>query len=293
MKCFLYKLAFLYPRIYAFFCYYRKVGRRREIENKMQFFCNKGWNSKRMRSIVKGVFELRGSRKAMRRLIPLMDAHFIKRFVKVEGLHYLNYVLEEGRGAILMAGHLGNPHLSYNALRIMGYDVTIVKGGIPRRPKHPRFEYYDHPQNTLFVHDPSLASEDIKGRVLDILRSGKIIYYTGHAAEGRVKGRALFFRREMDFPTAMIHLAHQAKAAIIPFIHLYQKGQILLILKDPIDDHWQDGQGTYIRILEEYARILESYILTYPEQYMGIYGPTVLSAYYKSYKNSQIPLGEG
>jgi hypothetical protein len=92
MKWFLYRLAFLYPKIYAFFCYYRKVERRREIEDKVQFFCNKGWDSKRMRSIVMGVFELRGSRKVMRRLILLMDAHFIKRFVKVESLHHLNRV---------------------------------------------------------------------------------------------------------------------------------------------------------------------------------------------------------
>lgn len=228
----------------------------------------------------------------MRYLIPWMDGYYIKRFVEVEGLHYLEEVLKEEKGVLLMAGHIGVPHLAFNALRVMGYDVILLKGVTPKIPKHPKIRYYDTPDDTIFTHDPSL-SEVYKRRILQTLCAGKIIYYDADAGEGRKKERLLFLRKEMDFPTGMVHLAHRANATIIPFIHLYRRGKTTLIFKAPIDGHWREEKGEYKRILTEFTKLLESYILTYPEQYMGIYGPTVLSSYYQLQKNNQIPWGEG
>lgn len=227
----------------------------------------------------------------MRYLIPLMDSHFIKRFVKVEGLHYLDQSLKEGRGVVLMAGHIGIPHLAFNALRIMGYEVVLISGVTPKKPKHPRLRYYDTHDDTIFVHDASL-SEVYKRRILETLQSGKIIYYDGDAGEGRIKESISFLGREMEFPTGMIYLAHQAKAAIIPFIHLYRKGKITLIFKEPTDNYWNEGKRAYKRIIEEFVRLLESYILEYPEQYLGIYGPTVVAHYYRSHRNGYPFSGE-
>jgi lauroyl/myristoyl acyltransferase len=82
----------------------------------------------------------------------------------------------------------------------------------------------------------------------------------------------------------MLYLAHQANASIIPFIHLYQRGKMTLIFKDPLDEEWRDGEIAYQRIVKEFVKLLEAYILKYPEQYMGIYGPTVLANYYRDYQ---------
>ena len=228
----------------------------------------------------------------MRYLIPLMDANFIKWYVKVEGLHYLDQLLKEGRGVVLMGGHIGIPHLAFNALRVMGYEVILLSGVTPKKPKHSRIRYYDTHGNTIFVHDSSL-SEVYKRRILETLRSGKIIYYDGDAGVGRIKERLSFLGREMDFPTGMIYLAHQAKAAIIPSIHLYHKGKITLLFKEPIESSWKEGERGYKRIVEEFVKLLESYVLNYPEQYLGIYGPTVLAHYYRSHRNCYNVSGEG
>lgn len=282
MRWLLFKLAFFYPRVYAFSCYYRKKEKRREYEDKVLFFYYQEKDPDRVKRIVKGVFELRGVRKVMRYLIPLMNASFIKRFVKVEGLHHLDQVLKEGRGVVLIAGHIGIPHLSFNALRAMGYNLILLSGVTPKDPRRPKIRYYDTQDNTIFVHDPAL-SETYKKRIVETLQAGKILYYDGDAGEGRIKEQISFLGREMDFPTGMVHLAHQAKAAIIPFIHLYQRGKVTLIIKEPIDDHWGNRDRDYKRIMAEFAKLLESYILQYPEQYMGIYGPTVLAYYYRDH----------
>jgi lauroyl/myristoyl acyltransferase len=291
LKWLLFKIAFFYPRIFAFSSYYRKKEKRKEYEDKVIFFYRKEKDPQRVKKIVKGVFELRGVRKVMRYLIPMMDTSFIKRFVKVEGLHHLDQVLKEGRGVVLIAGHIGIPHLSFNALRVMGYNLILLSGVTPKDPKHPKIRYYDTQDNTIFVHDPSL-SEVYKKKILETLQAGKILYYDGDAGEGRIKEQVSFLGKEMDFPTGMIYVAHQAKAAIIPFIHLYQKGKITLIFKEPIDQHWMEGERGYRRIVEAFTKLLESYILICPEQYMGIYGPTVLAYYYRDHQHSPIPLGE-
>ncbi len=215
-----------------------------------------------------------------------MDAWFIKKFVEVDGLDNVDQVLQSGRGIVLMAAHFGNPHMGFNALRAMGYDLAVIKGGLPREHKRRRFRYVDVVKDTIFVGDPSLARQ-YKERILETLRSGKMIAHYGDAKEGRLKEKVLFFGREMAFPTGMIHLAHQANAAIIPFFHLYRRGKITLIFKEPIDYCWKEGKGGYRRILEEFAKLLESYIAIYPEQYMGIYGPTVLSAYFRLHREAQ------
>jgi hypothetical protein len=162
LKWFLLKPTFFYPRVYAFFCYYRKKERRREIEGKFEFFLKNRCSLEGKRRAVRRIFELKGSRKVMRYLIPLMDLQFIKRFVSVEGLYHLDQALNEGRGVVLMAGHWGNPHLSYNALRVMGYDVTVVRGGMPRKARYPRFQYCD-PLNIRSLFMTPLSRVEKKG----------------------------------------------------------------------------------------------------------------------------------
>jgi lauroyl/myristoyl acyltransferase len=281
VKWLLFKLAFFYPRIFAFSSYCRKKEKRREYENKVIFFYPMEKDPKRVKKIVKGVFELRGVRRVMRYVIPLMDARYIERFVLVKGLHHLERSLKEGRGVLLMAGHIGIPHLAFNALRVMGYDLILLSGVTPKTPKHPRIRYYDTHENTIFVNDPSQAKA-YKERILETLRSGKLIYYDGDAGEGRTKERIPFLGREMDFPTGMIYLANQARAAVVPFFHLYRRGKLTLIFQEAIDHDWKKGEGEYRRILIEFGKMLEFYIREYPEQYLGIYGPTVLNDYYRT-----------
>jgi len=287
MKWFLFKLALIYPKVHAFLHYYRKKERRKEFEDKVALFYKQS-DPKRIKKIVKGVFELRGVRKIMRYLIPHMDNNFIKQFVSVEGIHHLDQALEEKRGVVLMAGHIGVPHLAFNALRIMGYDVILLSGVTPKHPKHPRYRYYDTDDNTIFVNDPFLSGK-YKKRILDTLQSGEIIYYDADAGEGKISEKVSFLGVKMNFPTGMVYFAHRAEATIIPFIHLYKRGKISLIFKEPVNNHWISGKTEYNRIITEFAKLLEYYVLEYPEQYLGIYGPTVLSYYYRSHCNVHLP----
>jgi lauroyl/myristoyl acyltransferase len=174
----------------------------------------------------------------------------------------------------------------------MGYDVKVLKGGVLRKAKPSRFEFYESWDNTVFLHDRSLSDDDRKRRILDILQSGGILLNMADAVEGRRKEFTSFLGREMGFPTGLLHLAHQAKAALVPFFYFYENGRLRLILEEAIDDHWKDGEKAYRRIVSEFAKRLEAYFLTSPEQYIGIYGPTVLNDYYRSHFGGRTPRAE-
>ena len=287
----MFKLAFFYVRVYAFFGYYRKKARREEMERKFRSFLGERWNPGKGKKIVRHVFELRGTRKVMHYLIPLVDRAFIKRFVEIEGIHFLDEAIKKGRGVVLMGGHFGLSHLSFHSLKVMGYDWLLIKGGAPKNRGHRRFRYSENVNDTIFIYDRSLAG-DYRKRILETLRSGRIIIYYGDTREGKWKERVHFLGKEVDFPAGVIHLAHETKASIIPFIHLYWRGKITMIFKEPIDHGWKEEAG-YRRIVSEYAKIVETYLLLSPEQYMGIYGPTVIESYYRSCVNGTVPSKEG
>jgi lauroyl/myristoyl acyltransferase len=279
MKWLLFKLAFLYPRLYAFFSYYRKKAHRRDYEEKVRLFYNEHIDREGLHRIVSGIFELRGLRKIQRYLIPLIDKRLIQRCVTIEGLDILDHALNKARGIILMSAHIGNFHIAFNILRVLGYEIYFFKGGNPKKQRSQRYRYVDPPGHTIFTRNAALSSAT-KKQILEILRSGGIIYYTGDAGGGRKKVAVPFLGRTMNFPTGMLHFAFQTNAIILPFIHLNRRGKMKLIFQEPLDREWKQGNEDYQRIVRSFAKLLESYILAYPEEYMGIYGPTVLSSYY-------------
>jgi lauroyl/myristoyl acyltransferase len=219
-----------------------------------------------------------------------MDKKFVNKFVDIEGLHYLDQALKSGKGIILMTGHLGIPHLGFVVLRVLGYNVTVLKGGgAPRGSKHSKYKYYDTEDKTIFLHDPS-PSKTYKKRILDTLQSGGTIHHSADAAEGKSTEEITCLGVKMKFPTGILYYAHQAEAVIVPFFPFYRRGKISIVFKEPIDNHWAQGKAEYNAILTKYAKILEYYILKYPEQYLGIYGPTVLSHYYRDHHKEPLPI---
>jgi lauroyl/myristoyl acyltransferase len=283
LKWVFFKLAFLYTRVYAFFCYYRKKKQQKELEEKVRLFFSVQ-DPHRIKRIVKGIFELRGGRKVQRYLIPRIDDQFIQWFVTIEGLDHLDKAMKEGRGILMMAGHIGNPHIGFSVLRTMGYQITIIKGGKSKKADDRKYRYSDPPEYTIFTEDAPL-SKNSRERALDVLRSGKTLYYSVDAFGGKRRVEVSFLGRNMAFATGTLYLAHQTNAIVLPFIHLYRHGKIELIFRAPIDVGWKNGEEDYRRMISEFTGWMESIILKYPEEYMGIYGDTVPDHYYREVKN--------
>jgi lauroyl/myristoyl acyltransferase len=188
-----------------------------------------------------------------------------------------------------MAGHIGNPHIGFSVLRTMGYQITIIKGGKSKKTDDRKYRYSDPPEYTIFTEDAPL-SKNSRERALDVLRSGRTLYYSVDAFGGKRRVEVPFLGRNMAFATGTLYLAHQTNAIVLPFIHLYRHGKIELIFRAPIDVGWKNGEEDYRRMISEFTGWMESIILKYPEEYMGIYGDTVPDHYYREMKKKGLAL---
>jgi hypothetical protein len=128
----------------------------------------------------------------------------------------------------------------------MGYQITIIKGGKSKKADHRKYRYSDPPEYTIFTEDAPL-SKDSRERALDVLRSGRTLYYSMDAFGGKRRVEVPFLGRNMAFATWTLYLAHQTNAIVLPFIHLYRHE------KDRVD-----LQGTDRRGLEEWGGRLQA-----------------------------------
>jgi Kdo2-lipid IVA lauroyltransferase/acyltransferase len=263
-----FRLAFIYPRIYAFFSFYLEKRRKREYEGNVKLFFSEDKDPKGFRRITRSMFELKGMRKMQRYLIPHIDHRFIRQSVEMEGLDILDRALSGERGIVLLSAHFGNLGIGLSILRKLGYGVYFLKGGNPEKQRSRNALYVNPPEYSIYIPTPPV-SHSTKEKILETLRSGKTICYTVDSAWGRKKAEVSCFGRTLNISTGMIYYARQANAIVLPFIQLYRRGSIKLIIKEPIDGQWKEGERDYTRVIEEFAKILEFYILGYPEEYYG------------------------
>jgi Kdo2-lipid IVA lauroyltransferase/acyltransferase len=268
MKRIFLKLVLLYSLFYSNYYYYVKKHRNREYEENAKLFLRDGIDTKESLRIIKRLIELKGIRKMERYIIPLIDKQFIDEFTEIEGLDILDRALSSGRAVVLISAHIGNLSIGLRILRKLGYGAVFLKSGIPDKRRSKSKLRVHPPDYSIYIPHPPV-SHSTKEKILETLRSGKIIYYMVDSARGRKRVEVSCFGRTFTFPTGMLHYARQANAAVLPFIQLYRRGNIKLIIKEPIDGQWKQGERDYDRAIKEFARILESYILAYPEEYYG------------------------
>ena len=75
-----------------------------------------------------------------------LDANYISAHVKVANTAYLNDILAEGKGCILISAHLGNWELAGAVLSKLGYPLSVV--ALPH--KDPRVNEFFNQQRSFF-----------------------------------------------------------------------------------------------------------------------------------------------
>jgi Kdo2-lipid IVA lauroyltransferase/acyltransferase len=268
MRRLFFRLLFLYPRVYAFFAYYLGKRRKRQYEGNVELFFPKESDPQGFRRVTRAMFELRGTRRIQRHLIPRIDDRFIGRYVQMEGRDILDRALLKRKGVVLLSAHVGNLNIGLGVLRKLGYGVHFLKGGNPEKRRTGGALSANPPELSIYIPRPPVSG-NTKDVIIQALRSGKIIYYTVDSAWGRKKAEVSCFGRTFHISTGMIYYARQADAIVIPFLQLYRRGNIKLVFKEPIDGGWKQGDKDYDRVIKEFAKILESYVSAYPEEYYG------------------------
>lgn len=220
--------------------------------------------------IRRGVFRNLGRLLGEISQFPRLNRENISSIVVYEGLeNYLNAVAE-GRGVILLTGHIGAWELSVYAHSIYGHPMSFLA----RRVDNPLVERLAESYRARFGN----RSIDKKGSVREVLKtlkSGGVVGILADLNTSREEGVFCdFFGVEACATAGVATLALRTGAVVLPGYLIWdEKAQVHRLHFEPPIETINTGnqKEDVIANTARYAKVLESIIRRYPDQWLWIH----------------------
>lgn len=201
---------------------------------------------------------------------PKLNRENIEAVVAYEGLeNYLNAVAQ-GRGVILLTGHIGAWELSVFAHSIYGYPMSFLA----RRVDNPLVERLAETNRGRFGN----RSIDKKGglrEVLKTLKTGGVVGILADLNSAREEGVFVDFFGQLACTTAGVAtLALRTGAIVLPGYILWDEAkQIHRLCFEPPVETIQTGnpKDDIVANTARYAKVLEAVIRRHPDQWLWIH----------------------
>ena len=188
-------------------------------------------------------------------------------FSTIQGESHLRRALASGKGALLISAHVGNWEIGGNLLRSLDYPLTVV--GLPHNTAQTNALVF-HLRNLRGIEIIEVGDSDFSVlQILNALRRNRIVAMIGdqdHLGTGRP---TRFLGKQLRLPTGPVILAMISGAALLPTFVLEQtNGTYHGIIEPPLPiDRAGERARAIDRNLHRLARVFETYIRQYPEQW--------------------------
>ena len=189
-----------------------------------------------------------------------LTREFVDRYVTITGRDHIDASLEKHDGAILLTAHLGNYELGAAAVSLLGYNMNAV--ALPHRDARTN-KLFDRQRNKVGIKviPTGVSVKECFGALKSKGTLGLLgdRVFAGKAVPAIMLGRAVALPRGFSF------FARKANVDIVPTFFVREKRNFYrLIFEAPItiDDH-----PTEESIVAAYAKVLEKYIVQYPDQW--------------------------
>lgn len=200
---------------------------------------------------------------------PNLNSQTLEKLVEIgKGLSVFDRVLSQGRGAILLTGHLGNWELMGALLRFHGYQGAVVGRRI----------YYDKLNDVLLnlrakVTLKTIYQDESPKEFMKVLDRNEILGVLADQDIDRLDGIFVpFFGRPAYTPTAPVRLALATGAPIVLAFLIRSGGRYRFLVEEPIQ---VEMKGTREETIQEYtlrwSQVVEEKIRTYPEQWVWMH----------------------
>ena len=201
-------------------------------------------------------------------LMPQLPPEKIKTvFAAIEGEEILKNALSKGNGAILLSAHVGNWELGGNLLRTLNYPLAVVvmahntetTNVLVNRLRKSRG------MNVIEVNQSPFSGIEI----LRHLRNNGVVTMSGDRDYLGTGWPIDFFGKKVAFPVGPVALAMSSGAVLIPaFVLKRADGKYFGKLENAIPIVSEgDREEVIEKNLNMTARIFETYIRKYPEQW--------------------------
>jgi KDO2-lipid IV(A) lauroyltransferase len=204
--------------------------------------------------------------------------------VEVEGFEHLRRALDAGHGAILWESNgFGRRLLIKRVLSARGVEIHQVHGptnlGGFLLSENPSLvgrvvarRFFDNCEKELvkdIVYIPHSSSLAFARSLIDRLRGASVVSVSGDGEFGRRRVVCEFLSGVVSFATGAVSLARLSGAPLLPvFCFQARDGRTRLVFEPPIPvPRSESREGGVERSLGQYAKLLESHVRRYPQQY--------------------------
>ncbi len=258
------KLSYRLASFFAFICYAANYRDSRAVIKNLE--------------IITGGQESAGSLRKMARMLYLnfakylvdffrfqkMDDEYIKKIVKVDGKENIDMALANGKGVILMAGHIGNWELGGSVVAVMGYPISAVV--LPHSSK--KIDAFFRKQRLIGRFAPIDIGAAVK-ECYRVLRSNKVLALLGDRDFTKNGLMLDFFGKSTLFPKGPAAFSYRLGSAIIPTLIVRQPDDTFrMTFEAPIyADQKKPEDEAVLEASKRCAAIIESYVRRYPAQW--------------------------
>ena len=190
-------------------------------------------------------------------------------WVTPHGLHKLDEAFLKGKGVIVLTAHFGNWELVGAYMRMKGYEgATIVR-------KLYFYKYDRYLKSIRAIHDVGIIDrDDSPKKMLKLLKDNKVLGMLADQDIESIDGVFVdFFGKPAYTPVAPVKIAMVSGAPIIPcYMIRNQDNRYEYFVDEPIyalpGQNKEDAIKFYTQL---WTRVLESYIIKYPDQWVWMH----------------------
>ena len=203
------------------------------------------------------------------RMANVVDRAFMNEKVKLQNIDRIEKAMKEGKGVILLSGHLGNWELGGVLVSMMGLPVTAVALPHKERPVNDLFNLQREIRGIKIIPPQGAVK-----KCLEVLRNNQMIAIIADR-DFRQTGEILdFFGKPTLFPKGPALLSEKTGAPIIPMFLIREgtRDNFILSAGEPIypatvNDEAREKE-TMLALMRTYTKVIEDEVRKYPTQWL-------------------------
>ena len=193
-----------------------------------------------------------------------MDAEYVKRFIKMEGLSNIEDALKYGKGVIMLSAHLGNWELGAFAMGTLGYPINAVV----LTHRNVRINDFFKNQRSMGKLRSIEFGASLRG-CYKALKNNELLALLGDRDFSNNGLPVIFCGKSAVMPKGPAALSYRTGAAIVPsFITRDDDDTFTFAFEKPILPGTAGDEESAIKeIMGKYLPVIESYVKRYPGQW--------------------------
>ena len=211
---------------------------------------------------------------------PKLTATLCDKIIVYEGLKYLDDALLEGRGVVLLHGHLGNAHMLMPALGFKGYRLSQLGSRNP--PVKKMGGLFCHLVNNMEqrIYEIKLSYKEAlpvnfiytdksPRELFTRLKTNEIIAIAIDGREGQKWIEVDFLGQKALFATGVMNLINKMNPVVLPtFVVRQDNNTHKIIIAEPMElKDTGDKKRDIMENTKSFLNLLEKYVITYPYLY--------------------------